>query len=217
MKRRDLQIEEIGTSLLAADALTEVEIDRIASKPFLYSSIKATLGEKPVKRSSILNVKLFAAFASLAIIVSVSAAILVRSGSTALVVERSKSIVPVSVTQFSEPDRLVDNKAVIDPEIEPNRVSTTIQRATYRRPTNKSVKTRKPAVEQLPDIEFYPLTYSGDPNEVVRGGRVIRVDLSRASLFAMGIDVQLENGAETVRADLLVGPDGVPRGIRMPN
>ena len=33
--------------------------------------------------------------------------------------------------------------------------------------------------------------------------------------FAMGIHVPLENGSDTVRADLLVGPDGVPRAVRL--
>jgi len=39
--------------------------------------------------------------------------------------------------------------------------------------------------------------------------------MSRASLFAMGINIPLENGAEVVKADLLVGPDGVTRAVRL--
>ena len=43
----------------------------------------------------------------------------------------------------------------------------------------------------------------------------MRVEMSRASLFAMGINIPLENGAEVVKADLLVGPDGVARAVRL--
>ena len=60
-----------------------------------------------------------------------------------------------------------------------------------------------------------PVTYTGDNGESARGGRVIRVEVSRATLFAMGINVPLENESPTVKADLLVGPDGVTRAIRL--
>ena len=72
-----------------------------------------------------------------------------------------------------------------------------------------------PARERKPDLEFYPLTFAGDPVETTSGGRVMQVELSRSSLFAMGFNIPIENGAELVKADLLVGPDGVARAIRL--
>jgi hypothetical protein len=40
------------------------------------------------------------------------------------------------------------------------------------------------------------------------------VELSPASLFAMGIDVQLENSTEKIPADLFIRADGVMTGVR---
>lgn len=75
----------------------------------------------------------------------------------------------------------------------------------------------RPASARLVDDEneFYALSYAGDPNETERGGRIVRVDIPRATLFAMGFDLPLENESETVRADLLVGSDGVTRAVRV--
>jgi hypothetical protein len=63
--------------------------------------------------------------------------------------------------------------------------------------------------------DFYAVSYAGDPHETERGGRIVRVDIPRSTLFAMGINVPLENESATVKADLLVGSDGVTRGIRV--
>ena len=61
--------------------------------------------------------------------------------------------------------------------------------------------------------EFYAI--SGAEAADASGGRIVRVDLPRASLFAMGINVPLENDSDTVKADILIGPDGVTRAIRL--
>lgn len=57
--------------------------------------------------------------------------------------------------------------------------------------------------------------FDGDTLEAARGGHVVRVDMPRSSLFAMGVNVPLENETGSIKADLLVGPDGVTRGIRL--
>jgi hypothetical protein len=40
------------------------------------------------------------------------------------------------------------------------------------------------------------------------------VDLPRSSLAAMGVVLPVENGPDTVKADLLISSDGVTRGVR---
>jgi hypothetical protein len=61
--------------------------------------------------------------------------------------------------------------------------------------------------------DFYPISYGG--NDTLAGGRIVRVDLPKAQAFAMGIHVPLENDSDTVKADVIVGPDGVPRAVRL--
>ena len=63
-----------------------------------------------------------------------------------------------------------------------------------------------------PGAEFYPIAGDGD---AVAGGHIVRVEMPRSRLFALGVNVPLENDSETVKADLLVGPDGVTRAIRL--
>jgi hypothetical protein len=63
--------------------------------------------------------------------------------------------------------------------------------------------------------EFQALTYAGDPNEPGEGGRIVRVELSPASLFAMGVDVPVENETARIKTDLLIGADGVMKGVRV--
>jgi hypothetical protein len=59
------------------------------------------------------------------------------------------------------------------------------------------------------------LSFAGDLEETAAGGRIIRVDMSRSSLFAMGVDIPLENGREMVKTDLLIGSDGMARAVRI--
>jgi hypothetical protein len=77
----------------------------------------------------------------------------------------------------------------------------------------KSSQAAEPEAEQQP-VEFYALA-DMNSNESVAGGRVIRVDLPRASLVALGANVPLGSDKQLIKADLMIGPDGVPRAIRV--
>lgn len=61
--------------------------------------------------------------------------------------------------------------------------------------------------------DFIPLRFGSDlaPME---SGEVIRVQMSRASLIALGLPVTVERADEVVKADLLIGEDGQARAIR---
>ena len=77
---------------------------------------------------------------------------------------------------------------------------------------------KAPLIKPAPmpnNAEFYAISYSGDPAETDAGGRIVRVEMQRSSLFALGVNVPLENDAGPVKADLLIGRDGVTRAIRV--
>jgi hypothetical protein len=66
--------------------------------------------------------------------------------------------------------------------------------------------------------DFFPLSYSGDQkpmesDEVIRV-QVIRVQMPRPALIALGLPVNIERADVPVKADLLVGEDGLARAIR---
>jgi hypothetical protein len=62
--------------------------------------------------------------------------------------------------------------------------------------------------------EFYPLMRGGEliPLE---GGQIVRVQLPRSNLIPLGLPVNQERAAETVKADVLVSHDGLARAIRL--
>jgi hypothetical protein len=66
--------------------------------------------------------------------------------------------------------------------------------------------------------DFFPLSYSDDQKpmesgEVIRV-QVIRVQMPRPALIAFGLPVNIERADVPVKADLLVGEDGLARAIR---
>jgi negative regulator of sigma E activity len=74
-------------------------------------------------------------------------------------------------------------------------------------------RTNKPAVSETV-TDFIPLTAVAD-STAMRSGTIVRVEMPRASLIAMGLPLHIERANETVKADIVVGDDGLARAIRL--
>ena len=61
---------------------------------------------------------------------------------------------------------------------------------------------------------FIPLTYL-DSATAAENGVVLRVEVSRDKLAAMGLPLNLDRSGETIKADIILGDDGVARAIRL--
>lgn len=61
--------------------------------------------------------------------------------------------------------------------------------------------------------EFLPITYGGNLSQL-DDGQVVRVELPRSALQSFGLPVNAERAGERVKADVLLGHDGVARAIR---
>lgn len=61
--------------------------------------------------------------------------------------------------------------------------------------------------------DFMPLAYSERPTPM-ESGQLIRVQMPRSALANFGLPVNIERADTTVKADLLVGEDGLARAIR---
>lgn len=68
-------------------------------------------------------------------------------------------------------------------------------------------------VSSDPDSGFYPLP-EAEGLPPVENATVIRVQMSVESLQSMGLDVNGDNSADPVEADVLVGQDGLARAVR---
>jgi hypothetical protein len=82
--------------------------------------------------------------------------------------------------------------------------------AAPRRPAHTEVA----AAPKAPAEQFLPL-YPGTPMLPFERAQVVRVAIPRAALAPAGLPVDPMRAAERVRADVLMGDDGLIRGIRL--
>lgn len=226
-KFNNLELDTIGKRLVESGALSESEIDRIAASPSLFDGVRAriALEQQPAASEKIGFASYFrqdrfaygSAFAAVLMAtvfgiylqqnpsVHVSNAIHVPVQSPEAA--RSKITPQVIVKGFTQGRAEIFDEPVTEDPV--------VQRAIYRQPEPVGPTVQQASFRQEQTKEFYPVTYTGDGGESARGGRVIRVDVPRSTLFAMGMDLPLENESPTVKADLLIGPDGVTRAIRL--
>ena len=61
--------------------------------------------------------------------------------------------------------------------------------------------------------DFYPIGYSNTPN-LQEGGQLLRVELPRAAVARFGLPVNMDRANQRVKADVLVGSDGLAQAIR---
>jgi hypothetical protein len=85
---------------------------------------------------------------------------------------------------------------------------------------NGSGKTHSPrrssikrALEEV-TTEYLPLTYVAYTDEA-DGGHVVRVQVPRSALLTLGVPLGAAPSAELVKADVIVGDDGLARAIRL--
>lgn len=213
-------LDEIGRRLIASSALPPAEIDKIVANPQLFSRVTkriAAAGEtQPTNASLPFLARRTRAFAG--------AAILAIAATAAAGLFFMPQAPPERAGQIQIPDTLPEDARPVSP---PRREVTELSpgRATNReaafekvavRTTVKKGPARPPVPAHEPEGDFYAISTTYAMDETAGGGRIIRVDVPRSSLFAMGINIPLENGGtETVKADLLVGSDGVTRAIRV--
>ena len=61
--------------------------------------------------------------------------------------------------------------------------------------------------------DFMPLSYSG-VHKPMESGKVIRLEMPRSAVIAFGLPVNVEHADAPVKAELLLGEDGMARAIR---
>jgi hypothetical protein len=62
-------------------------------------------------------------------------------------------------------------------------------------------------------INFYPLP-DADELPPIESATIVRVQLPMSSLRLMGLPVSEDRAAEFIQADMLLGQDGLARGVR---
>jgi hypothetical protein len=95
-----------------------------------------------------------------------------------------------------------------------NLKSPRAKRRTSRQTTpDASVKGTYETVAQNTG-EYLPLTYFAD-STAIDSGTIVRVELSRSALASLGLRTNFEGTGNSVKADVVLGDDGVARAIRL--
>jgi len=106
--------------------------------------------------------------------------------------------------------------------IEPDRRERKAEKL-FARSSKPAVKRRAPSrTTALNDVagnnetvtDYIPLTYLADAT-ALESGIVVRVELSQSAMIAMGLPVNIERTDSRVKADVVVGDDGVARAVRL--
>lgn len=232
MNKRKLTNEEmdrLGRNLLRVTAVSPGEIENIVSSRMLFNSIKGRIeAERPVHEKATLagfwtRLSLISwnraatAFTIAVIFLAGTVAILVvakRNGNAPdeeFVVQAppvrplASQPAPEEILRTTQEPAQTQNVTAASYRKEPARAQKAVTHRTSPR------NTEAPVFEAEGD--FYPV--AGTPGGMPQDGHVVRAEIPRSSLVAMGADLLIEGSNEKIKADLLVGSDGVVRGIRI--
>ncbi len=86
------------------------------------------------------------------------------------------------------------------------------------RPSARGGRRRMPPVKESAEAagDIFPLTFvaKSGPTEFVQ---IVRVEISRSMLLSMGLPVNIDRGEGLIKADIIIGEDGVARAVRIIN
>lgn len=238
-------LDRIARRLLDAARVSDENIEKIVAAPNLFDSIKNRIeSEKSELHKNQFSIKLFAnplflkwqttaVFALL--LISIAAFVINSKTGNSSVTLSEQTFAPTKQNeeiQSNETQRIIPNDILKNPPlaVKINEPASEIrQNRVNLKNLQNLVKTRKltarktpPKLKTIPNQidsagKFYALNYAGisaDPNSEVK---IVRAELSRSALFALGVNLPLENETEKIKTDLLVGDDGVARAIRFVN
>lgn len=239
MRKRNLQnekLDQIGRKLLETTRVRHDEIEQIVASPQLFDAVKARIKTEQRERKS---KNLFGNRLSFTIwnwqSFSVASAVLIILvfGAFSFIVMRQPDqindqivqapempieVAPIEIPQPRQisqdlPELAIKKKPFVKPKIK--QAFFEKEKAQPKKAERKQIPAKKPGnIANDPGGEFYALNYVGNPNQTGEALRVVRTELSRSTLFALGVNLPIENESEKIKTDLLVGMDGVARAIR---
>jgi hypothetical protein len=139
---------------------------------------------------------------------AIAASVVMLVASAAVWLRRSPAPAPAApVAAIPQP------APAVAPKAEAPAAVASVPRA--RRSTAQARRVRRPVAPRRTEIvtEFLPVA-GGDSFGPPGRGRLVRVRLPRAALWAYGLPMNVDRPEETVTADVLMGEDGLARAIR---
>lgn len=128
-------------------------------------------------------------------------------GRTSELIVQDTAIVPPAAPLWT-PSQPESNATVAAPETKARSVATTRQPIRRRSGQTNAWQERETA------SDFVPLTLAAD-ERALANGTLVRLEVPRARLVALGLPLPVESGREMVNAEVMVGDNGVAYAIRL--
>ena len=219
-------LDRAGKELVRASR--RLDVDKVVDDPYLFAKIRSRIAESqsneaPV-RSRLAFLTVNAQVASVIGLITLSAAsIYMITRPTGQAIHNEP---PTTSVKLASPSSEV---AEYHPVLTPNdntKGSTPVaasrepraERALWGRkaPVTKLAYSERKTTRAVGERAFHAVSYANEPADSDNGGRIVRMDLSRSALFALGVNLPLENdGDAPVKTDVLVGRDGLAKAIRV--
>src|SRR5688500_3781002 len=199
-QRSDEEILTSGLQLLAEEMASHDAPPEIEQKLREAFRARAVVVPMPVKRK----------YTGYWVAAGIAAVLLIAVSVIAL---RSRTDPPKPVNaQQTEQPRIKEEepRPVLETPKEEEVVAQKPRRRTVRRPANSAIANH---VNREIATDFMPLGYL-NPATLQDGGQIIRVELPRSSLANFGLPVNMNRYHEKVKADVLLGADGLAHAIR---
>jgi hypothetical protein len=225
-KLNEARLEQMRQSLLHAVDPSEDEIAAIANAPELYERVRARITAEQARRARAQADKQVAVLPPFAMLLnglkSARWALAAATVSVALfaLAWQSESLTPVHKTLDTQANVAPITSTPPAPAAAPvaaeksaaavEKEGVTSQPAGIRHVHAAHRRTRAVAPEVM--TEFLPLTYVSEAAQET--GQVVRVRIPRATLASFGLPVNAERVNELIKADILIGDDGLARAIR---
>ena len=130
---------------------------------------------------------------------------------------RSRPEPPKSITAEQTQQRQLEEQQpiVVEPKLDQAQPKKQESALKPRRPSVRRVRNNEVANHVNSEIatDFMPLGYL-NPATLQDGGQIIRVEVPRSALVNFGLPVNMNRYHEKVKADVLLGVDGVAHAIR---
>jgi hypothetical protein len=199
-QRSDEEILTSGLQLLAEEMASQDAPPEIEQKLREAFRARAVVVPMPVRRR----------YTGYWVAAGIAAVLLIAVSVIAL---RSRTDPPKPVNaQQTEQPRIKEEEP--RPVLETPKVEEVVaqkpRRRTVRRPANSAIANH---VNREIATDFMPLGYL-NPATLQDGGQIIRVELPRSSLANFGLPVNMNRYHEKVKADVLLGADGLAHAIR---
>lgn len=205
---QDRANEELCRSIFAAASASDEQMEAAANAPFLYQRIRNEIAQHPTRTATRPTRPFWAGLAVWHWAGAALALLLLAVGLWQLLPQRVAT--PVADLASAAPPTLPSPEAaalIAKPDAAPP-----------LRPAPKAAPTRTrrvaPPRQQKEEVtsEFIPLTYVA--HAASAGGHLIRIEVTPATLASLGFPLPSASNKEWVKADVMLGDDGLARAIR---